>query len=162
MSCIWVLVHLSVEHVPKSSKCQFTKYGRLTTRDPKEGVKTILKLFFVTLKQILRKKKTKSTIKEIKTAKMTYFWFLVHWLAEHVPKSAIYQFSKSGQLTEERLSEGAKIILKLRFLTQRWVLRKNQGGLSNREKQRECLIIDSGCIGWQSTRQNMPNINSPN
>lgn len=35
----------------------------------------------------------------------------MHGLADHTPKGAIYQFSKSGQLTAESFSEGAKITL---------------------------------------------------
>ena len=40
----------------KYGKYQFTKLGQLTPRDPKEGVKIISKFFFVTRKQVLRKK----------------------------------------------------------------------------------------------------------
>ena len=58
--------------------------------------------------------------------------------------------------------KGAKIILKLLNLTWRPALRKNQGGPSNREKLRECFILDSGCTGWQNTPQNLLNINLPN
>ena len=58
--------------------------------------------------------------------------------------------------------KGAKIILKLLILTWRPALRKNQGGPSNREKLRECFILDSGCTGWQNTPQNLLNINLPN
>ena len=58
--------------------------------------------------------------------------------------------------------KGAKIILKLLIVTWRPALRKNQGGPSNREKLRECFILDSGCTGWQNTPQNLLNINLPN
>ena len=48
---------------------------------------------------------------------MSYIWFWVHWLAEHTPKSSKYQFIKLAGLTVRNPREGAKIILKLLFLT---------------------------------------------
>ena len=67
MSYIWFLVHLSAEQGPKSAKYQFTNFAR----DSKEGAKINLKLFFATLKRILRKK-PKSIKKERKTEETTY------------------------------------------------------------------------------------------
>ena len=89
---------------------------------------------------------------------MTYTWFWVHWLAEHAPKSLKYRFTKFGQLAGRSPSEGVKIVLNLQFLAWGRVLRKNQGGLLNKEKLHGCLIFDSGCTGWQSTPQSMVNI----
>ena len=40
------------------------------------------------------------------------------------------------------------MILKLRFVTERLVLRKNQKGLSNREKLPKCFKSDSGCTSY--------------
>ena len=105
------------------------------------------------------KKKPRRTIKQRKTAKMTYIWFWVHWLAEHAPKYAQYQFTRFVRLTVRDPKEGAKIILKLLFVTRKRVLIKNQRTLSNKEKLRKWLIFDSGCTGWQSTPQNLLNIN---
>ena len=85
----------------------------------------------------------------------------VHWLAQHAPKSPKYLIIKFGQLTARNLIEAAQIILKLHSLARMRVLRKNQGGLSNKEKLQECLIFDFGCTGWQSTPQNLLNIDLP-
>ena len=63
-----------------------------------------------------KKTKTKSTIKQRKIVKISYFWFWVHWLAEHAPNSAKYQFIKFGRMTVKYPKKGAKIILKLLFL----------------------------------------------
>ena len=41
----------------------------------------------------------------------------MYWLAEHAPKSSKYQFIKLAGVTVGNLTEGAKIILKLLFLT---------------------------------------------
>ena len=92
---------------------------------------------------------------------MSYIWFWVQWLAEHVPTSAKYQFTDFGWLTPRDPSEGANIILQLLFLTRMPILKKIKE-LSNREKLRECLIFDFGCSGWQSTPQNLLNIDLPN
>ena len=78
------------------------------------------------------------------------------------PKSVQYPFTKFGRMNATDPKKGAKIILKLLILTWRPALRKNQGGPSNREKLRECFILDSGCTGWQNTPQNLLNINLPN
>ena len=43
------------EHAPKSTKYQFTKFGPLTARDPKEDAIIILKLLFLTRQQLLTK-----------------------------------------------------------------------------------------------------------
>ena len=106
-------------------------------------------------------KKPNSNTSQWKVAKMTYIWFWVHWLAEHTPKSGQYKFAKSCRLTGRDPKEGTIIVLKLLILTWRPVLGKKVGGLSNREKLRESLIFDSGCTGWQSTPQNLVNINLP-
>ena len=41
-------------------------------------------------------------------------------------------------------------------------LRKNQGGQSNREKLRECILYDCGCTVCHSTPQYLTNINLRN
>ena len=55
---------------------------------------------------------------------MTYIRFWVHWLAEYAPKSGKHRFTKFGRLNPRDPKEGAKIILKLLFLTQRPILRR--------------------------------------
>ena len=93
---------------------------------------------------------------------MPYIWFWVYQLVEHTPKFVQYQFTKLGRLTASDTKKRAKIILKLFILTRRLAFRRNEGGSSNREKLRECLIFDCGCTGSQSTPQNLLNINLPN
>ena len=65
--------------------------------------------------------KQKNTVKQRKTAKMSYIWFWVEQLAARTPKSAEelakYQFTKFAPLTEKGPKKPAKIILKLLFLT---------------------------------------------
>ena len=184
-------MHWLAEHAPKYAKYQLTKLGPLTVRDPKEGAKIILKLFFLTQlsncffltlsEQVFKKKrqknkkqktkqknknknkkKTKSTIKQRKIVKISYFWFWVHWLAEHAPNSAKYQFIKFGRMTVKYPKKGAKIILKLLFLSRRRVLKKKQRELSNRENWQKWLTFDSGCTGWDSTPQSLLSIDLPN
>ena len=48
----------------------------------------------------------KKTFKQIKTAKMSYIRFWVHWLAEHTPKYTKYQFIKFCRLTVRDPREG--------------------------------------------------------
>ena len=72
-------MHWLAEHAPKYAKYQFTKLGPLTVRDPKEGAKIILKLFFLTQlsncffltlsEQVFKKKKTKKQKTKNKTKK---------------------------------------------------------------------------------------------
>ena len=56
MTYILFWFHWLAEHTPKSVEYEFTKLGRLTARDPKEGVKVVLKFFFLSRKQASRKK----------------------------------------------------------------------------------------------------------
>ena len=86
----------------------------------------------------------------------------MHWLAEHAPKSGKYRFTKFGQLTGRDPREEAKTISELLFLTRRPVLRKKQRALWKEEKKRKRFIFDFGSTGWQSTPQNLVNIDSPN
>ena len=158
----WFWVRWFAEHASTSAKYQFTKFGRMTARDPKEGVKIILNFFFLTRKRVFRKK-PKSTMKRRKRAKIFYIWFWVHWLPDHAPKSGKYQFAKFVWLTGRESKEVAKIILRLLFLSQRPpVLIKNQRELPHRGQWRQWLIFDFGHTGWQSTPQNLVNIDSPN
>ena len=69
MSKIWFWLHWLLEHTPKYVQDQFTSFCWLTTKDPREGVKIILKLFFLTWKESF-KKVPKTTIKQRKFAKM--------------------------------------------------------------------------------------------
>ena len=108
------------------------------------------------------KKKPRRLIKQRKSVRMSYICFWGHWEGEWTSKSVQYKFTKLGRMTATCPKEGAKIVSKLLILTRRPVLRKNQGGPSNREKLRECLIFDSGCTGWQSTPENLLNINLSN
>ena len=71
--------------------------------------------------------------------------------------SGKYRFTKLGQLTERDPKEGAKIILRLLFLTRRWVLIKKP----HREHWRKWLIFYFVCTGFQSTPQNLVNIDLP-
>ena len=48
------------EHAPKSTQDQFNKFGRLTPKNINEGGKIILKLLFLTRKQIFKKKQKKT------------------------------------------------------------------------------------------------------
>ena len=56
MTYILFWLHWLAEQAPKSVEYEFTKLGRLTARDPKKGAKVILKFFFLSRKQVLRKK----------------------------------------------------------------------------------------------------------
>ena len=67
----------------------------------------------------------------------------MHSLGEHTPIFVIDLPNLFGR--DPRAGE--KIIFKLLFVNQRRVLRTNQGGLSNREKLRECLIFNYRCTG---------------
>ena len=107
-------------------------------------------------------KKPNSTIQHRKWMKITYFWFWVYCLIGHPPKSCEYTFTKFGRLTGRHPLEGAKIILRLLFLTRRRVSIKNQTAIPHSEKWRKWLIFDSGCTGWQSIPQNLVSINLPN
>ena len=91
-------------------------------------------------------KKPKSTIKERKTAKMTYIWFSVHSLAGHAPKSPKYKIIKFGRLTARNLSEVAKIILKWRFLTQMRVLIKNKEDYQPNKNCEKVLYLILGAL----------------
>ena len=64
---------------------------------------------------------------------MSHISSWVNWLAEHTPKPTQYQFAKFGPLIGRGPKEGAKIVLKLLFLTRRRLLTKNQRPLSIRE-----------------------------
>ena len=66
-------------------------------------------------------------------------------LVSRAPKSVKKGFTKFGRLARRVLREGAKIVLKLLFLTRRRLLTKNQSVLSNRENRQKCFIFDSGC-----------------
>ena len=111
------------EHAGKYTKYQF---GRLTLN------------YFEVTPSYLTVPFTKKTKEHDPTEKMgendlNYFFFLVHWLAEHTPKSVKYRFTIFGRLNVRDPREGAKIILKLLFLTQRRRLIQHQRALSNRE-----------------------------
>ena len=146
MIYIWFWVHSLAQHVPKFPKYPIIKFGRLT----------------LSYSNVSFKKKPRRTIKQRKAARMSYIWFREHWLAEHAPKSVKYRFSKFGRLTATDHTEGAKIILNLFFQSPRGVLIKHQRALSNTENWWKWLIFDSGCTGWQSTPQNLLNINLAN
>ena len=141
--CYWL-----PEHGPKSGKYIIAKFGQLTRRDPSEGVKYLLNLHSLTWRQEKIKRKT---------AQISYIWFRVHWLPEHAPKSAQYLFTKLDRLTETDPKEGAKIILKFFFLSQKKVIRKEQTTLWKEEKNSIPSIYHFGCTGWQSTPQNLFN-----
>ena len=79
-------------------------------------------------------------------------------MAEHTLKSVKYRFKKLSQLTERDPREGAKIVLKLLYLTLRRLLTKNQRALSNRENCRKWFMFDSGCTHCGSMPQNLLNI----
>ena len=65
-------------------------------------------------------------------------------------------------LTVRNSREGARIIFKILFLSPQRVLLKNQRALSSTENGRKWLLFDSGCSGWQSTPENLVNIDLPN
>ena len=118
MSYMWCWVQWLAEHTLKSAIHQFTKLGRQTTRDPKEGANILWSSSFYLESTLLEKN---NTMKRRKRATVSYIWFLVHWCK--------YIFTKFGWLTGRDPSKGIKIILNLHFLSRRWVLRKNQGAL---------------------------------
>ena len=95
-------------------------------------------------------KKLKSTIKERKTVKMTYISFWVHWLTEHAPKSAKYQFTKFGRLTVRGPKARAKPfegeILRLLFLTRRRVFRKTKEDYQTKKNDENVLYSILGAI----------------
>ena len=93
---------------------------------------------------------------------MPYIPFWVHQFAEHATKSVKNQFTKLGRMTLTDSNKKAKIILKLLILSRTTVLRRNQGGPSNKENLWEFHVFDSGCTDWQSTPQNLLNIKLPN
>ena len=152
-SFIWFWVRWFADHAPKSVKYIFTNFSRLSGRDPREGVKIILNLHFLTRRLVLRKNQGGLLNRE--TARIFYIWFWVQRLAEHAPKS-VYRFTKLVRLIARDPKEGAKILL---FLTRRPVLRRKQRPLWKEQKEWKCLIFDFGCTGWQSTPQNLLNIN---
>ena len=82
---------------------------------------------------------------------MYYKQFWVICLAECDRKSAQYQFTKFGRLTPKNIREGANYFEVTLSNWKASFKKKKQGGLSNKEKLPECLIFDSGCIGWQNT-----------
>ena len=88
-----------------------------------------------------KKKNPKRIIQQRKTAGMSYIWFWVQWLVEHAPKSVQYKFTKLGRLTATHPKEGAKIILKLLFLTRRPVFRKKQRALWIEKKSENVLYF---------------------
>ena len=65
-------------------------------------------------------------------------------------------------MTKKRPCGKANIIMALKFIIQKRVLRKIQGGLYNKEKLRGFLTFESGCTDWQTTPQNLSNIYLPN
>ena len=69
-------------------------------------------------------------------------------MTEHAPKSAKYQIIKFGRLTARNLSEVAKIILKLHFLTRMQVLRKTKEDYQTRKNCKNVLyLILSALVG---------------
>ena len=73
------------------------------------------------------------------------YW--LDWLVEHTPKSVQYKFTKLSRLTARQSKEGATIVLKSLFLTERAVL-KRQRALLKEEKEPKYLIFDFGCTAW--------------
>ena len=51
-------------------------------------------------------------------------------------------------MTKKRPCGKANIIMALKFIIQKRVLRKIQGGLYNKEKLRGFLTFESGCTDW--------------
>ena len=82
-------------------------------------------------------------------------------LAKHTSKYAKQQFTKLCRVTSGTIREGAKIVLKLFFLTQRRVLRKCKENFET-EKLRKSLKVDSGSTVWERTPKNMLKINFQN
>ena len=158
MFYIWFWVHWLAEQAQKFVQYQFTKLGRITSTDFKEGVKIIWKFVFLSRKQVIRKKQTIVWKEENKPKCLCVILGALVGIAPP-PKSVQYQFTKLGRVTATDPKKGANIILKLIILTRRPALRKNQGGQSNREKLREWLVSDPGYTGWQSALQNLLNIN---
>ena len=91
---------------------------------------------------------------------MSEICFLMHWLAEHVKKSAKDQYVKYFWVIAVEFKEAAKFVSKLVFLTRRWVFFKKQRSLWKKDKIQNILKVDSGCTSWQSTPHNLKNINT--
>lgn len=154
-------MHCFVNHAQISVLDQFTKFYRLTSGAIREGVKIVLEFSYLTRRQVFTKPKTPSKT-EKKLSKSFRIWFLVHCLAEHTQKSVQDKYTKHCCLNSKAIREGAKIILKLPFLTWRRLLRKSQRALSHREKTEKLSKFVSGCTVWQCTLHNILNINLPN
>ena len=116
MSYTWLWLHWLAESTPISGQYQFTKFGRLTGRDPKEVAKLVLNLLILTRRPVLRNY-PRGPSKLRKTARMPYIWLWVHWLVEHSSKFVKYEFIRLGHLTARDPKKGAKIILKFFFLS---------------------------------------------
>ena len=106
-----------VDHAPKSIKYLFTKLGRLTARHPKEGAEILLKLLFLTLRPVLRKKQ-RALLKEKREPKCLIL-DLGALVGTARPKSTRCQITKVAGLTVRNPGEGAKIIFKILFLRPR-------------------------------------------
>ena len=144
-------MHWLPEHAPTSAKYQFTEHGLLTARDPSGRENffwsyTYMLYMFSKSKAIFNKKRALRHRKICQ--KMTYVWVWMHWLEEHGPKSGNYWFTKFIWLTVRDHRKGAKIILKLLFLSRRQVLIRKQRALSNKENLRKLVVFYSGCTDW--------------
>ena len=135
-------MHRLAEHALKSAKDQFTKYFRLTPRYLKQGVKIILKLLFLTWRLVLRKK-TKKHYQNKKNWKSLEFGSGCTARQRTHQNLQKNQFTNLCWLTSGAIREEVKAILKLPYLTQRWVLGKKLIALSNREQLQNCLKFDS-------------------
>ena len=134
MSYIYFWVHYFAEQAPKPPKYQFTKFGRRTERNPKEGAKLILKLFFPR-KQFFRKKQ-RTLWKEQKEPKCLTF-DLSALVARAGQKILLHISLPICWADYKNPREGAKTILKLLFLSRRRALIKNERALSNTQKRCE-------------------------
>ena len=128
----WVL--WLAEHAPKSTQYQFNKFDCLTPKKIRERAKIILRLLFLTRKQIFRKANKEHYIRE-KNCKN-----------EHAQKAPKYQIIKLGRLTARSLSEVAKVILKLHFLSRMQVLRKNKESYQTRKNCKNIFYLFLGAL----------------
>ena len=104
--------------------------------------------------------KTKRTSKERKNSK-NFFKFDSGCtvFSKNTSRSVKDQLTKLGWLISGFITKGEKLKFKTPCLTWWQVLSKNQRAPSNREKLQQCFKFHSGCNFWQSTPQNLLNIN---
>ena len=81
---------------------------------------------------------------------MSEICFLMHWLAEHVKKSAKDQYAKYFWVIAVEFKEAAKFVSKLVFLTRRWVFLKNKDHYERKTKSKIYLKLILGALAGRA------------